>query len=147
LVGREIVHYRARGVWDRKTGGKILLPGLDDLKFDIPAEFGGLGRYTCADQLFLSSLAACLIATFLYFKSKLQFAPIHVEAGVKARIVLTRSHGYRFSDIKATLLVCSKRRDLRAARRCANLAVAYCHLTQTVGEAVPMSVKSQVRVR
>jgi organic hydroperoxide reductase OsmC/OhrA len=106
-----------------------------------------LGRYACADQLFLSSLAACLIATFLYFKRKFRFTPIRVEANVKARIALVGGGGYRFSGVKAVLLVLSRKDDLAVARRCAGLAVAYCHLTQTVGEVVPMSVKSQVRVR
>jgi len=147
LVGRGILHYEARGVWDHKTGGKIHLPGLQDVKFDIPTEFGGLGRYACSDQLFLSSLAACLIATFLYFRRKLRFTPIHVEANVKAKVALVGGRGYRFSGVKAVLLVLSKKDELVVARRCADLAVAYCHLTQTVGEVIPMSVKSQVRVR
>ncbi len=147
LVGRGVLNYEVRGVWDHKTGRKIHLPPLPDLGFDTPIEFGGLGRYACADQLFLSSLAACLIATFLYFKRKLRFTPIHVEANVKAKIALVGSGGYRFSGIKALLLVRSRNGDLTVARRCADLAVAYCHLTQTVGEVVPMSVKSRVRVR
>ena len=147
LVNRDILNYEACGVWDGKSGGKIHLPGLPDLGFDAPARFGGVGRYACADQLFLSSLAGCLIATFLYFKRKLRFTPIHVEATVKAKITLVGGRGYRFSHIKAVLLVRSKKSDLMVARRCADLAVAYCHLTQTVGEVVPMSVKSQVTVR
>lgn len=147
LVSRGILHYEARGVWDRKSGGKIYVPGLREVRFDTPPKFGGLGRYACADQLFLSSLAACLITTFLYFKRKLRFTPISVEANVKARIALVGGRGYRFSGIKADLLVFSKKDDLVVARRCADLAIAYCHLTQTVGEVVPMRVKSQVRVR
>ena len=146
MASRGILKYEARGVWDRKTGGKIRLRGLPDLAFDTPTRFGGLGRYACADQLFLSSLAACLVATFLHFKRKLRFDPIHVEANVKARIVLVGSREYRFSEIRAVLLVRSKKGDRTVARRCADLAVAYCHLTQTLGEVVPMSVKSQIRV-
>jgi organic hydroperoxide reductase OsmC/OhrA len=146
LVSRDILYYETCGVWDGKSGGKIHLSGLPDLKFDTPPRFGGLGRYPCTDQLFLSSLAACLIATFLYFNRKLRFTPIHVEATVKGKVTLVGGRGYRFSRIKAVLWVRSKKSDLMVARRCANLAVAYCHLTQTVGEVVPMSVKSQVTV-
>ncbi|WP_455363457.1 OsmC family protein [[Eubacterium] cellulosolvens] len=145
MGGQGILQYEARGAWDHKTGGKIHLPGLHDLRFDTPTKFGGLGRYACADQLFLSSLAACLIATFLYFRRKLRFTPISVEANVKAKIALG-GRGYRFSGVKVVLLVLSKKDDLVLARRCADLAVAYCHLTQTVREVVPMSVKCQVRV-
>ncbi len=146
MGGQGILHYEARGAWDHKTGGKIQLPGLRDLRFDTPTKFGGLGRYACADQLFLSSLAACLIATFLYFRRKLRFTPISVEANVKAKIALVGGRGYRFSGVKVVLLVLSKKDDLVLARRCADLAVAYCHLTRTVREVVPMSVKCQVRV-
>lgn len=147
MVRRDILHYEARGVWDHKTGGRIQLPGLPDLRFDTPVKFGGRGRYACADQLFLSSLAACLVATFLYFKKKLRFTPISIEANVKAEITLVGGRGYRFSRIRAVLLVWSKKDDLMVARRCADLAVAYCHLTQTVGDVVPISIKSQVRWR
>jgi organic hydroperoxide reductase OsmC/OhrA len=147
LARHDILEYQTRGVWDHRTGGKIHLPGLPDLTFDTPTRFGGRGKYACADQLFLSSLAACLIATFLYFKRKLRFTPIRLEANVKARITLVGGRGYRFSRIRAVLLVQSKRSDLMVARRCADLAVAYCHLTQTVEGTVPMTVKSQVRVR
>ena len=146
MVRRDILHYEARGVWDHKTGGRIHLPGLPDLRFDTPARFGGRGRYACADQFFLSSLAACLIATFLYFKRKLRFTPVRLEVNVTARVALVRDRGYRFSHIKAVFLVQSKKGDLMVARRCADLAVAYCHLTQTIGDAVPISVMSQVRV-
>ena len=147
MVDRAILHYEAHGAWDHKTGGRIHLKDSRDLGFDTPIEFGGLGRCACADQLFLSSLAACLITTFLYFKRKLRFTPVSVEANVKARIALVRGHGYRFSGIKADLLVFSKKDDLGVAKRCADLAIAYCHLTRTIGEVVPMRVKSRVRVR
>jgi hypothetical protein len=66
---------------------------------------------------------------------------------VKAKIALVGSRGYRFSGVKAVLLVLSKKDDLVVARRCANLAVAYCHLTQTIREAVPIGIKCQVRAR
>ena len=146
LASRSILNYEAHGVWDGKTGGKIHLPGVPDLRFDTPTEFGGLGRYACADQLFLSSLAACLIATFVYFKKKLRFSPIRVEVSLKARISLHRTHGYRLTGVKVMLHVLSKRGDGMVARRCADLALAYCHLTQTVGRAVPITVRSRVRV-
>ena len=147
LVSRSTLNYEARGVWDHKSGGRIHLGDLCDVKFDTPVEFGGLGRYACADQLFLSSLAACLVTTFLYFKRKLRFTPVSVEANVKARIALVGGRGYRFSGIKADLLVFSKKDDVVVARHCADLAIAYCHLTRTIGEVVPMRVKSRVRVR
>jgi len=117
------------------------------MRFDTPARFGGLERHACADQLFLSALAGCLIATFLYFKGKLRFTPIDVEADVKAKLALAGSHGYRFSGIKAVLFVRTTKADLTVARRCADLAVTYCHLTRTVGDVVPMTVRSQVRAR
>ena len=147
MIDRGVLKYEARGVWDHKTGGKIRLPSFRDLRFDTPTRFGGLARHACADQLFLSALAACLIATFLHFKGKLRFTPIHVEAGVKAKLALAGSHGYRFSVIEAILLVRAKKADLTVARRCADLAVTYCHLTQTVGGVVPMTVRSRVRAR
>jgi len=147
LAGRSVLKYEARGIWDQKTGGKIRLPNFPDLKFDTPTMFGGLGRYACADQLFISSLAACLIATFLYFKGKLQFTPIHLEADVKATIALAGGRGYRFSSVKAVLLVSARKDELPVARRCAALAVTYCHLTQMVGEAAPLSVTFRVRAR
>lgn len=147
MASRKILRYGARAIWDRKTGGRIRLPGLPDLRFDTPARFGGLGRYACADQLFLSSLAACLTATFLHFQKKLRFTPVGVEANVKARFELVEGHGYRFSGIKAFLLVWSKKADLAVAQRCADLAVEYCHLTQTVANVVPVTVRSHVRAR
>ncbi len=147
MVRRDILQYKTSGVWDHKTGGRIHLPGLRDLEFDTPTRFGGLGRSACADQLFLSSLAACLIATFLHFRKKLRITPHRVQADVKATIRLVRDRGYRFSGIKCTLLVWSKRDELMVARRCADLAVAYCHLTKTVGEVVPMTLASRVTAR
>lgn len=147
MVRLKVLNYEARGVWDRKTGGRIRFPGLPDVRFDTPASFGGLGAYACADQLFLSSLAACLMATFLYFGRRMRFRPVHVEANVRARIALAGRNAYRFSGIKIVLEVVSVKDDRVIAQRCADLAMAYCHLTKTVGEVVPMSVKARVRVR
>jgi organic hydroperoxide reductase OsmC/OhrA len=146
LVRWGILHYEARGVWDRKSGGRIHLPGLPDLRFDTPVRFGGRGRYACADQFFLSSLAACLIGTFLYFKNKLRFNPVRLEVRASARLALVRDRGYRVSHVKADFRVESKKDDLMVARRCADLAIAYCHLTQTIGDAVPITVMPRVRV-
>lgn len=147
LVRPKILNYEARGVWDRKTGGRIRFPGLPDVRFDTPVSFGGLGAHACADQLFLSSLAACLMATFLYYGRRMRFRPVHVEANVRARISLAGRDAYRFSGIKIALEVVSMKDDRVIARRCADLAMAYCHLTKTVAEVVPMSVKARVRVR
>jgi len=146
MTRRDVLHYEVRGLWDGRSGGKIRLPGLFDLRFDTPKAFGGLGRYACADQLFLSSLAACLIGTFLYFKGKMRFGPVHVEASVKARLVLAKDRGYRFSNIKAVLLVLSRKEDMIIAKRCGDLAVSYCHLTQTAGAILPLTVKSRVKL-
>jgi hypothetical protein len=59
----------------------------------------------------------------------LRFTPIHVAANVKAKIALVGSGGYGSSGIEALFLVRSKKDDLTIARRCAHLALAYCHLT------------------
>lgn len=54
--------------WDGETGATALTKG-QQLKVDMPVEFGGLGRAPCPDELLAASVAGCLLTTFLYFKS------------------------------------------------------------------------------
>ena len=112
---------------------------------DMPIRFGGKGRYMCPDELFLSSVAGCLLTTFLYFRKRLD---VHLE-GFEISINGTlhaRSEGYRMSEIKVTVFAKTKKNDEIGVRRCIKLAEEYCHITRTIERVIPIKIIERIEV-
>lgn len=132
-------NYEVELVWDRQTGGIVEVEGQPRLKLDIPKEYGGLGRYYCSDEVFLASLAGCLLATFIDFKRKFRLHLRDARISLSSSLELRRD-GYHVTRIWGSLdLVLGKGRQADA-KRCAELAKEYCHLTRAIRETIPIEI-------
>jgi|YelNatPaOPRAMG01_1025707.scaffolds.fasta_scaffold28848_3 uncharacterized OsmC-like protein len=117
----------AKVLWDGKTGGQIKTRKRTIIKVDIPKEFKGLGRYPCPDELFISSIAACLLTTFLYFKKKMRLKILNLSVEGKGKIS-RKVDGYKLEDAWFKFTVVARKKYEEAIMQCLNLAEEYCHL-------------------
>jgi len=134
------LRYQAKVTWDRESGGLVECENCGDLRLDMPREFSGLGRSPCPDQLFLSAIGGCLLTTFLHFKRRLGLDVEGVDISVSAEIALDPSEGYRIRSIRAVMSVEADAEEADLARRCAELARDYCHITRSIESAIPLAV-------
>ncbi|MBS7655635.1 OsmC family protein [Candidatus Bathyarchaeota archaeon] len=124
----------AEVAWDKKTGGFIKTRKGVVAKIDIPKEFKGLGRYSCPDELFISSIAACLLTTFLYFKNKMQLKLLNLSVNSKGTVI-KEPDGYELKNVYFNIVATTKKEYKEAAMKCLNLSEEYCHLLKLLPNA------------
>lgn len=137
------LQYSVEARWDHATGGTAEASGYS-ISYDTPSEYDGNGGAPCPDQLFLASIAGCLMNTFLSFKNRLGAEITDINVHVDAEIKL-EDHGYRVKQIDAEITVTSSEDMAEINRRCGELARDYCHITRSIEKAIPMNVKVTVR--
>ena len=131
--------YSAEADWDHQTGGVAQLDGFKQA-FDTPKEHGGLETSPCPDQLFMTSLAGCIMNTFNYYRSMLEVETIELKVKVSSEIDLTPVDGYRVTDIKIDIQVWSDEENQLLNQKCAERARDFCHLTKSIELAIPTEV-------
>ncbi|MEM3527682.1 MAG: OsmC family protein [Candidatus Bathyarchaeia archaeon] len=136
--------FRVKLRWDGKTGGTVYIDGRPRLRLDMPVDFGGGGKYPCPDEIFLSSIAGCLLTTFLYFKAKLHVQVEKFEVSVEG-ILGVRADGYEVERVDAHLFIESRDVDEANLRRCVELTRKYCHITRTLEKAFPIRIFEEIR--
>ena len=137
--------FRASLIWDGASGAEVQTRKHRGLKLDMPIKFGGKGRYLCPDELFLSSVAGCLLTTFLYFKKKLKINLEGLEIAISGTL-RAGSQGYKISRIRATISAKASRSDEIDVRRCIELAKEYCHITRTLEKVVPIKIIERIKI-
>ncbi|MEM0456243.1 MAG: OsmC family protein [Nitrososphaerota archaeon] len=128
--------------WDHSTGAEAFTKG-GAIRLDMPKDFGGLGRYPCPDEVFLSALGGCMITTFIYFQRRLGAKIDGMEVSVDGEVKLD-SGGYRITNIKIKLKVLAESPELEKVTRCAKLAIEYCHLTRSIKPAIAVMTEYEV---
>jgi uncharacterized OsmC-like protein len=131
--------------WDGETGGEVDIGRFPALKLDMPIRFGGKSRYPCPDELFLSSVAGCLLTTFLYFKSKLHVQLERFEISISGSLD-TELEGHRMAGIEAIIHVEAKKIDEINVRRCIELTKKYCHITRTLEKVMSIKIVEKMNV-
>ncbi len=132
--------------WDGQSGAEIKLATTYPLKIDLPAEFGGHGRYPCPNELFFASIGGCLITEFLYFRKKLNFMLRGLQVDIEGKEEMFGSEGYRITHIRATITIETVERDRDEVETCIELTKKYCPLTRTLEKAIPIEVNTQIRM-
>jgi len=129
--------------WDGSTGGEVKFAKHPSLRFDIPESFGGRGAGYCPEELFLASIAACLVNTFAYLRPKLRLKAksLRVEA---LDYVMFKDGGYRVSEVRLKVKIEVEKGQAELARRCLGLAEEYCHITRSIKPCIPVYVEVEV---
>jgi uncharacterized OsmC-like protein len=139
------LHYTAEAKWDHVTGGAAQLDGFTQ-PFDTPREHGGKETAPCPDQLFMASLAGCIINTFNYYRVMLEVETRDLTVNVSSDIELTKTKGYRLTGINIDIHVWSDPENQRLNRRCAERAKEYCHITKSIESAIPTTTEITIHV-
>jgi organic hydroperoxide reductase OsmC/OhrA len=137
--------YSAEAKWNHKTGGTAKLDSFTQ-DFDTPKEYGGSENAPCPDQLFMASLAGCIINTFNYFRMMLNVETRDLKVKVSSDITLNKINGYRVSCINVKILAWSDKENQELNQKCAERAKEYCHLTKSIESSIPIQTTIQIHV-
>jgi uncharacterized OsmC-like protein len=137
------LNYCAEAEWNHESGGTAQVNGFK-IDFDTPREHGGNETAPCPDQLFMASLAGCIINTFNYYREMLKVETSDLKINVSSDIELTETEGYRMTHINIDINVGCSPENMEANQRCAERARDYCHLTKSIEPAIP--IKTSITV-
>ena len=135
--------YSAEAQWNHESGGTVQVDGFT-IDFDTPHEHGGNETAPCPDQLFMTSLAGCIINTFNYYRAMLDAETQDIKVTVSSDIELTKTSGYRVTGIKIDLRVWSDEENHELNTKCAERAIDYCHITKSIEKAIPIETSIEV---
>lgn len=133
--------YWVHVVWDGETGG-LAEAKEHRVRLDTSREFGGLGRSLCPDELFLTSIAGCLLTTTLYFKNKFRVDMNEIRVEATLTIDLMGREGYRITGVKAHMR--AKGEDREKVKKCIETAKEYCHITRSIEKSIPIEITIEV---
>jgi uncharacterized OsmC-like protein len=135
--------YAADAEWNHESGGTTQV-NVFKIDFDTPREHGGNGTAPCPDQLFMASLAGCIINTFNYYREMLNVVTSDLKVNVSSKIELTKSDGYRVTHINVEINAWCSSENMEANQKCAERARDYCHITKSIEQAIPITTTIKV---
>jgi organic hydroperoxide reductase OsmC/OhrA len=133
----ECILYRAQTRWDGKTGGTAISSDNREIVFDTPETYGGNGLGICPDEMFVSSILACLQNTFLDFQRRFELELVSFELKGIAKSVFDKE-GYKITELKIEGSIVVSKDELDIGERCMELMKKYCHLTRTIKQCLPI---------
>ena len=137
--------FQATVVWDGETGGEITIEDFPEITIDSPTEWGGHSRSYCPDQLFVSSVAGCLLETFLSIKKKMRINLSHLKVPLQMTIRQARD-GWHIQEIKGIIQATVGKGQKEKGETCAQLAEEYCHLIRLIKKTIPVKITYELTV-
>ncbi len=132
--------------WDiEKSRGKVLTGDINIADFDIPKEFGGSGSAASPEQLFMASVASCMITTFIYLAKKLNLHVEEVFAEVSGRLERAEKGGYKIGNINVNIGVKVGKGEEKDAENCLRALDTYCIIKNTLESPPPITVRFEVK--
>lgn len=119
--------------WDGETGGFARLEGEKEVRIDTPPEFQGRGVGYCPDELFVTSVASCILTTFLYFRNKLKLGLKSLNVKAEMNVVREKT-GYWVRRMEVKVNGTVEKDQKEKFMKCIQLAEKYCHITRALAD-------------
>lgn len=134
--------FENRVVWRRGKTGVTQLDGRPDIEMATPPEFDGPDGYWSPEDMFLASINACLMTTFLYFAERSGISFESYESGIRGDVELVDGK-FAFTSITATPRVTIADESMRQKVEVTlNRSKKYCLISASVK--TPITVESDI---
>jgi len=119
--------YEAQVEWTREKQGAIKGPNKADISMATPPEFGGPEKgFWSPEELFVGSIAGCILSTFLFFVEKSSIGLVSYQSTATGRLDKT-SEGLRFQHLGVDLRITVKTdKDREKVERLKSSLEKYC---------------------
>jgi organic hydroperoxide reductase OsmC/OhrA len=137
--------FKAKVAWDGSEGGKSIAKNQVVYRFDTPKEFGGKAERTSPEEIFISSIGACLITTFLFFRKKIKFPMKSLRVDVNGKLDHKNSEGYRVREINASLIVeIENSQSIHKIQKCFDLTEKFCPISQSLKNCLTLKTSLKI---
>jgi organic hydroperoxide reductase OsmC/OhrA len=133
------MQYTNNVTWESEKKGKLKIEGKPDLEIATPPEFGGHKDIHSPEDLFVASLNACTLSTFLSFAERTRTKFTAFECSAEG--TLEKKEGQlQFTRIVLTPRVeVPSEREKNRALHALTLVNKYCLVTHSITCAVEMN--------
>ena len=140
---KEHLKFGIKAEWDGKTGANVRTDMGKTFSIDTPTEFGGYGGAPCPDELFLTSVAGCILTTFLWFTRKRGVEISGVKLDAESEVELVKD-AYSLKVIRIKVEVRAPEQHISSARKCLDLAIRYCHISRSIEPCIQVEISGEV---
>lgn len=135
----EKISFKAEVHWTQGTRGKIHIKNFEPIEIGIIKEFGG-EEILGPEDLFIASVASCVLTTFLYFAKKYDVEYDKIVIDANGTIRRMKGGYYKFTKIDVKLKVAAPLEARFDVEECFNFTKKYCIISNTIKECVPLNV-------
>ncbi len=129
--------YQAKVTWTGEKKGQATVEGLPALEVAIPPEFGGHEGIWSPESMLVSSVASCIMTTFIAIAEASKFSFSAYESTAKGLLERTDS-GYRFTSIEVAVELTVGSGDETKAERLLEKAEQNCFISKSVNAEVTL---------
>jgi len=135
--------YKIKVEWTEDKKGMVEKDDGKKIEISTPPDFGGPSGYWSPEELFVSSIASCLMTSFLYFVLKNNVKLISYENKATGKVEKIEKKGYVFTDVEVEVAAkVDKNEDMDKIKTFLALAKKYCLISNSTN--VKISVKNSV---
>jgi organic hydroperoxide reductase OsmC/OhrA len=136
--------FKSRLAWRQGKIGATQIGGRPDIEIATPPEFDGPNGYWSPEDMFLASINACLMTTFLYFAERSGISFENYESGIRGDVELVDGK-FSFTKITVTPHVTIADESIRQKVEGAlNRSKKYCLISASIK--TPITVESDIVV-
>jgi len=135
--------YSVKVRWTEGKKGLIKKEDGEKIEISTPPDFGGPPGYWSPEEFFVSSIASCLMTSFLYFVLKNNVKLISYENKAIGKVEKVEKKGYVFTDVEVEVSVrIDKSEDIDKIKTFLGLAEKYCLISNSTN--VNISVRNSI---
>lgn len=132
--------YKAKVVWAGDKKGRAEVDGLPVLDVAIPPEFNGHPGIWSPESLLVSSVASCIMTTFIAIAEASKFNFSGYESTAKGLLEKTDS-GYRFTSIEVAVTLKVGAGEESKGQRLLEKAEQNCFISKSVNAEVHLKAE------
>ena len=145
-MAERVFTYRNRVEWKEGKLGKLVSEGKPEITFTIPKEFGGVEGFLSPEDLFLASINACVLTSFLYFSETFKLKILGYTSTAEGTI---RKVGepFVFTEVKIKPVIkVESEKDREKAVKVMETAKKHCIVSRSVEEKVHVTIEPTITV-
>ena len=133
--------------WKGDKKGIVSFEGRLGINFSTPVDFGGPAGMISPEDLFVASVNACTLTSFLYFAEKLDLNLIGYTCSAEGTVIKTEGP-YVFSEITLNPMIIVERDEEKAkAIKAIELTEKYCIISRSIESTVRVKMHPKVTVK
>ncbi len=133
--------------WKEDKKGVLNFGENGEIIFSTPASFGGPIGMLSPEDLFVASVNACTLTSFLYFAERLDLKLNSYTCNAQGSVIKTEGP-YLFSEIALNLVVVVGRDEEKVkAVKAIELAEKYCIISNSIANTVKVKIHPKVMVK